>query len=64
MDPERFKKDRSAPRIPIVDGLREAYETRDEPGGVATSSSSVQIRKRRAEQIAEPTSKRQRECRD
>ncbi len=71
MDPVNFKKDRLAPRIPIVDGLREAIEAtepaaavRIAPAGVATTSSSeVEIipgKKRRAEQVDEPISKQHR----
>jgi hypothetical protein len=69
MDPVNFKKDRLAPRIPIVDGLREAIEANEPasavriaPAGVApTSSSEVEIipgKRRRAEQVDEPIAKR------
>ncbi len=61
MDPVNFKKDRLAPRIPIVDGLREAIEAtepapavRIAPAGVATTSNSEVVitrGKRRAEHV-------------
>ena len=68
MDPERLKKDRSATRIPTVDGLHEAIADRAElevavrlePAGVPTNSSSeVEIipgKRRRAEQVLETKS--------
>ncbi len=64
MDPVNFKKDRLAPRIPIVDGLREALEANEPapavriaPADVATTSNSevaITRGKRRAEQVDQP----------
>ncbi len=64
MDAVNFKKDRYAPRIPIVDGLREAIEANEPapavriaPAGVATTSNSEVVitpGKIRAEKVDQP----------